>query len=109
MIFSLNAIICFEEFEMAKKEHFNFDFFMNQMERAVLAAQKTAIIAEKQEDPKLIKAARDSLKGLRKAREIIDEPLVWFKMEKGITYKKVADKCWKPLEKLARATNSSKR
>lgn len=74
MIFSLNAIICFEEFEMAKKEHFNFDFFMNQMERAVLAAQKTAIIAEKQEDPKLIKAARDSLKGLRKARKLLMNP-----------------------------------
>ena len=81
---------------MAKKENFNFDYFMNQMDRAVLAAQKTAVIAEKKNDARLIKAARESLCDLRKAREIIDEPLVWFRMEKGITYRKVGDKCWKP-------------
>lgn len=93
---------------MAKKENFNFDYFMNQMDRAVLAAQKTAMIAEKNSDERLVKAARDALAGLRKAREIIDEPLVWFRMEKGITYQKVADRCWKPVSKVKAEHNAER-
>ena len=87
-----------KEVKMAAKENFNFDYFMNQMDRAVLSAQKTAVIAEKKDDSRLVKAARDALLNLRKAREIIDEPLVWFRMEKGVTYQRVSKKCWKPVK-----------
>jgi hypothetical protein len=77
------------------KEHFNFEGFMKRLDEALLAAQKTAILAGKVNNDALVRAAHNSIRNIREAREIIDEPLVWFKMEKGTTYKRCEDGVWR--------------
>jgi hypothetical protein len=80
------------------KEHFNFDAFMNKIETALLLAQKTAVLAGGKDAERVKKTANTTLVKLREIREMIDQPLVWFKMEKGLRYQKNPGENWKPAE-----------
>jgi hypothetical protein len=79
-----------------EKEHFDFDAFMNRLDSALSAARKTAMMADRHTDRALVRAARQALDQVREVREFMDEPLVWFKMEKGTTYRRDEDGRWRP-------------
>jgi hypothetical protein len=76
------------------KEHFNFDAFFNKIDTALSLAQRTVVLSNKNDAEQASKAAQSTLRKLREIREMIDEPLVWFKMEKGLTYRKDPGKKW---------------
>jgi hypothetical protein len=84
---------------MAKpKEHFDFDAFINKIDTALLLAQKTAVLIDKDDDTNSTsKTAKSAVSKLREIRQMISEPLVWFKMEKGLYYRKDPGKNWKCL------------
>lgn len=82
---------------MAKaKEHFNFDAFMNKIDAALLTAQQASVLVDNHDSQRLIRAANATVSKLRELRQMIDEPLVWFKMEKGLYYRKEPGKPWRP-------------
>lgn len=77
------------------RERLDFDGFLDRLDAAISAARHTAHLAGKAGDQAVIHSANESLKQLRSARELIDGPLVWFKIEKGNTLRRPQDGGWR--------------
>lgn len=76
------------------RERLDFDGFLEKLDAAISAARHTAHLAGKGGDEAIVRSANESLKQLRSARELIDGPLVWFKIEKGTTYQRRGKGRW---------------
>jgi len=84
---------------MAKgKVHFDFDAFMNKIDTALLLAQKASHHVDNGDDLRCRKSVSATVSKLRELRAMIDEPLVWFKMEKGTTYRQHSKANWKKVD-----------
>lgn len=77
-----------------KSNYYKFDTFVERLEEAILLAQKTAFLADQSENKQLRQLAGRSLKNIRAALQIVDEPLIWFRMEKGANYVCDSDGKW---------------